>query len=134
MDAERQRLLTRLRDRLSYLKRLRSEGEVIRQELLPLDAALRDTEVEMHGLREELVQGVTAARRAEIRARIHELEDVSRHCARAVRSGRYGERIAMHEIETGMASDDVSRIHGEIRDFVDRLHDSAPDEDPGTIH
>lgn len=127
MEADRDGVLRRIRERLGAIQRLRAEAAELRAELLRLDEELRGAHAELTRVRAELASRPGARRAAELSRYASELLRAARDAEDALREADLDARLEIHEIEVGLAVDDALRLRELAEDLI-RQAQRGPDE------
>jgi hypothetical protein len=123
-------LLQRIEARVAHLTELRAEAEELQAELLAADRELAELESEMRRVRQEMVAGPTPERWDELRRSAEALRAAADQAEVVLRERGWDVRIELHEIETGIATDDALRLREEARRLADELG-RGPDMERG---
>lgn len=115
MSAPPHDLLRRIEARVAHLTELRAEAEELRAELLAADRELAELEAEMRRVRQEMAAGPTAERWNELRRSADALRSAADQAEIVLRERGWDVRVELHEIETGIATEDALRLREEAR-------------------
>ncbi len=130
MDAHRDSILRRIRERLDAIQRLRAEALELRAELVHLANTLQQAQEELARVRAEVAATTEPRRAAELAEYAHELVRAAHDAEEALAAANLDARLEIHEIEVGLATEDALRLRAQADELAARRAEEDRGEDP----